>query len=137
MTNRAKVRRIAYTAFWLLLLIFVELFYDPTETSDSEAIRSMLFGFVAMLAAPASLIILVAWTGFVLLLQLFDSSALIDLTNTVLGSKEAFRLQYLLWWLLMFAASYWQWFYLLPKLLHALRRKSGHDPKTSTEASRS
>jgi hypothetical protein len=137
MTDRAKIRRIAYAVFWLLLLIFVELFYDPTETSDSEAIRSMLFGFVAVLAAPASLIILVAWTGFVLLLQLFDSSALVDVMNTIIGSNEAFRLQYLLWWLLMFAASYWQWFYLLPKLLHALRRKTGSDRKTPSEAGRS
>ena len=104
MTNRGKIRRIVYLALWVLFLVFMELTYDPTETSDSEAIRSMLFATVTVLALPASLLFVAAWMGVGMVLQLFGASTLDWLNESIFASKEWFRLQFFLWWLLTLAA---------------------------------
>jgi hypothetical protein len=135
MTNRAKIRRISYLALWLLLLIVVERFYDSSETSDSEAIRSILFGLVTLLALPGSIALIGAWIGVLALLQLLDESILGWLNTSVFASKEWFRLQVLLWWLLMFSISYWQWFVFFPMLL--LRRRSGRGSTPPPEVTQS
>lgn len=130
MTDRGKIRRIAYLALWALFLAFVELTYDPTETSDSEAIRSILFATVAVLALPASLIFVAAWMAIGMLLQLFDASPLDWLNGSIFASKEWFRLQFFLWWLLLLAASYWQWFHLLPSIVSVVKRRASQSRAT-------
>ncbi len=121
--------RIAYAVVWLLLLIYVESSYDSTETSDSEKLRSILFTFVTFLALPSSLVILGLMAALGMLVPLLDASTLDAFGRSVLVSKEWFRLQFFLWWSLMFAVSYWQWFRLVPKFLSKLQRWLGrsHD----------
>ena len=124
MTDQSRIRRIVYLALWVLFLVIVELTYDSTETSDSEAIRSILFSSVTVLALPASLLFIGAWMAIGMVLQLVDVSALDWLNGSILASKDWFRLQFFLWWLLMLAASYWQWFHLLPRFVSIVRRQA-------------
>ena len=131
MADRMRVlglaSKIAYVAVWLAMLIFVEVFYDSTETSDSAELRAILFAILSLLALPISLIVLGMLMVAAMFAPMLDASILDAFNNSVLVSSEWFRLQFFLWWLLMFAASYWQWFRLFPWIFVVVRRWISRD----------
>ena len=117
----ARWRRIVYLAVWTALLVLVVLTFDY-RAADGEA-QVVLLAIIIVLAVPISVLALcVVYT----VIWLFpDLPPLINaLGDTPLLSNDPawFKLQFSFWWLLALAASYWQWFRLVPRLLSILQR---------------
>jgi hypothetical protein len=113
--------KIAYIAVWIALLALVILTFDH-RTADGEA-QAVLLSIIAALGAPISV---VAMGAASVMLWLFPGlPRLIDaLADTPFLSNDPawFKLQFSFWWLLALAASYWQWFWLLPRFASIFRR---------------
>ncbi len=113
--------KIAYIVVWIALLGLVILTFDH-RTADGEA-QAVLLSIIVVLAAPISVVGLGAASA---MLWLFPglSSLMTALADTPLLSNDPawFKLQFSFCWLLALAASYWQWFWLLPRLFVICRR---------------
>ena len=117
----AHWRKIAYVAVWITLLALVILTFDH-RTAYGEA-QAVLLSIIVVLAAPISVVGMCAASA---ILWLFPGlQGLMDvLADTPFLSNDPawFKLQFSFWWLLTLASSYWQWFWLLPRLVSICRR---------------
>jgi hypothetical protein len=109
---RAHWRKIAYAALWIsLLAITFESFVHPE--ADNET-RAVMMAIVALFAAPISVVLLCVVSAIGWLFSTADGATMGFVTDNRFA-------QFLLYGLLMFVASYWQWFHLLPRLKSKLR----------------
>ncbi len=105
---RTHWRKIAYAAFWVLLLaVTLESFIHPEA---DEKTRAVMFGIVILFAAPISFIPVF----FIYAISWLAPDAHSAIETVLFGDR---MIQLLLWWLVMFAGSYWQWFHLFPTLM--------------------
>jgi uncharacterized membrane protein len=105
---RTHWRKIAYAAFWVLLLaIALESFAHPEA---DEKTRAVMLGIVMLFAVPISFIPMF----LVYAINWLPSDTATTIEAVLFGDSIV---HLLLWWLVMFAISYWQWFHLFPKLM--------------------
>ena len=102
-----KAARIAVQVIWLALCItaFAHAYRDYQGSSDWELEEGLALEMM-ILSFPASLAVMVAVMALGAGLQLFG-----------LALPASSRAEMTVWWLLLVAAGYIQWFILLPKVL--------------------
>ena len=115
----SRWRRIAYMAFWLAILAWVL----TSDWREADGVAQMVvFTFLLFLTAPVSIV--VSCGLFVLGLLLPDAERILIETiaggSLMVSDPQWFKIRFSIWWLLLIGASYWQWFWLTPKLLSIL-----------------
>jgi hypothetical protein len=113
--------KIAYIVVWIALLALVILIFDH-RTADGEA-QAVLLSVIVVLAAPISVVGLWAASAILWLFPGLPRLMNVMADTPFLSNDPAwFKLQFSFCWLLTLAASYWQWFWLLPRLVSICRR---------------
>jgi hypothetical protein len=96
---------------WLVVLAF-GLWAD--QTGGEGGLLFLLVVVVDVAAAPISLVAI----GILSVVEKMVPMGVLT------GIHPSFREFFLIWCSIMFALSYWQWFYLIPKIIAAFKQRS-------------
>ena len=103
--------KVGYAVPWLVVLGWILW----TDFDNFEAaVVIMLQGAITVAAAPISF---VAVGVFSIIEEIVP-----DRVKSGVSLQQFFKGFLLIWWTLMFALSYWQWFYLVPKCVRIFQR---------------
>jgi hypothetical protein len=112
----------AFAAPWLLVLGWGLL--SDFSAADGE-MQVLAFALLTIADLPISMIFM----GIIKVMDLVVSHELLGSDFSELwsesifmsGERDWFKLKFFLWWLVTFTSAFWQWFYLLPRMVRALR----------------
>ena len=117
--------KVIWGALCVAVLVVTLYNFEPNTDMGDRVMVGML-AVMALLTIPSGL---VAWFCFMAALTLWSSLAgqVIDCCTetSVLPDASAWALL-LFSWLVVFAAGYWQWFWLFPRLTANVRRSDKH-----------
>jgi len=128
--SRQLVIRILYVSLWLLVLVLA-LLPDKngvlqSEVTDYEG-AAMLYGVLLIMSLPISAILAaVLWgIGRILMYTVAGQELLqaIEAGYTASGDPKWFVIKFPICWFLLLIVSYWQWFWLTPRFIAALKRR--------------
>jgi hypothetical protein len=114
--------KIAFSLPWFFVLGWA-LFTDLRD-GDAEA-EVFAFAILSIAGLPISFIFmgLIKLMGLVVSHELLGSNFNEIWSSSIFmsGMESSFKPLFLIWWLITFSGALWQWFWLLPKALRALR----------------
>jgi hypothetical protein len=110
---KATRARLIYTLFWIVVLLYVMI---QSEIEDEA--KFLLFFLIEGMAFPISFVVMFTVAANAkFAMWLVDNGIFVPNVVGFIHTQTSFKVQFFAWWLILFALSYWQWFYLAPRIL--------------------
>lgn len=110
--------RLIYALPWIVVLLYVML-----QTDIEDEAKFLLFFVIELMAFPISFVVMFTVAANArFAMWLMDNGIFVPNVVQFVHTEMSFKTQFFVWWLILFALSYWQWFYVVPRIVALTRR---------------